>query len=135
MSKHRPPVSATTGPVIARQTTTTWSGPIPDPSSLAAYQQIVPDAGERIPAMAEEEARCRRERTDKDHASENLTKEVDVRGYHEGIKRGQYLSFVLIMSCIAGAIYCVRCGAYTVAGIISSTGFAGIAAQFIPRRK
>lgn len=119
--------------VIAQHTT--WSGPIPDPASLTEYQKLVPNAAERILSMAEAEALSRRNRIDADHDSENRSKEADMKGYHDGIRRGQFLSFVVIMSCIGSAVFCVLRGANTVAGILAGAGFAGIAAQFIPRRK
>lgn len=126
------PVSQNMGVIAAKATT--WSGPIPDPASLAAYQKLVPDAPERILAMAEEEARSRREREDKDHESANLLREVDVKNYHEGIKRGQYMALVIILVCIASSIFCVMKSAYTVASILAGAGFAGIASQFIGRK-
>ena len=37
-----------------------FSGPLPDPEALARYNQIIPDAAERIIKMAENEATSRR---------------------------------------------------------------------------
>lgn len=118
--------------VVSQQTT--WSGPIPDPQSLAAFKNLVPDAPERILAMAEEEARIRREIMQRDHESENRTREADVLGYHSGVKRGQYFSFVIIMSCITGAIACSLHGDVKTAITLAGGGFAGIAYQFIASR-
>lgn len=118
--------------VVSQQTT--WSGPIPDPQSLAAFKNLVPDAPERILAMAEEEARIRREVMQRDHESENRTREADVLGYHNGVKRGQYFSFIIIMSCIAGAIACSLHGDVKTAIALAGGGFAGIAYQFIASR-
>lgn len=42
-----------------------YSGPIPDPESLAKYEQISPGFAERILSMAEEEARHRRRNEDR----------------------------------------------------------------------
>ena len=132
MGKHPPVVSRSQTVVSAR--TASWSGPIPDPTSLAAYQKLVPDAPERILVMAEEEQRFRHEQMQRDHDSENRTKEVDVRCYHDGIRRGQFLAFIVIMSCIFGTIFCVKSGANGVAAVLAGAGFAGIAAQFISHK-
>ena len=32
-----------------------WSGPLPDPNSLARYNEVLPNAAERIMSMAEKE--------------------------------------------------------------------------------
>jgi uncharacterized membrane protein len=122
-----------TSAVVATQTT--WSGPIPDPASLAAYQRLVPDAPERILSMAEEEARFRRELTQRDHDSANRTKESDVKLYHDGIKRGQIFAFIIIIACIVGTFACVMAEANSVAMILAGAGFASIAAQFISHKK
>lgn len=42
-----------------------FSGPIPDPESLAKYEQISPGFADRILNMAEEEAKHRRKKEDK----------------------------------------------------------------------
>ena len=118
--------------VVSQQTS--WTGPIPDPQSLAAFKNLVPDAPERILTMAEEEARIRRETMQRDHDSANRTKEVDVLGYHSGVKRGQYFSFIIIMSCIVGAVICSLHGDVKTAITLAGGGFAGIAYQFIAAR-
>lgn len=124
--------SAKQGAVVSQQTT--WAGPIPDPQSLAAFKNLVADAPERILAMAEEEARVRREMMQRDHDSENRTRESDILGYHAGVKRGQYFSFIIIMSCIVGAIVCSLHGDVKTAITLAGGGFAGIAYQFIASR-
>ena len=118
--------------VVSQQTS--WSGPIPDPQSLAAFKNLVPDAPERILSMAEEEARIRRETMQSDHDSENRTKEADIKGYHDGVRRGQYFSFIIIMSCILGAVICSVHGDVKTAITLAGGGFAGIAYQFIASR-
>ena len=120
--------------MIASQTTA-WSGPIPDPESLAAYQKLVSDAPERILSMAEEEAKFRRELMLRDHDSSNRTNEADVKSYHEGIRRGQIFAFIIIMSCIVSTGVCVKYGAHSVAAILAGAGFASIAAQFISNKQ
>ena len=131
MSKNRNQVQVPNA-VVSKQTA--WSGPIPDPQSLAAFKNLVPNAPERILAMAEEEARIRRETMQRDHDSENRTKEADVLGYHNGVKRGQWFSFVIIMSCIVGAVLCSLHGDVKTAITLAGGGFAGIAYQFIASR-
>ena len=134
MSKQRPmpPATAQAG-IIATQTT--WRGPLPDPVSLESYKRLVPDAPERILAMAEDEARTRREQMQKDHESINRTKEQDVLAYHAGVKRGQWMAFGILIVTIAGAVYCAAIGNTSVAITLAGVGLANIAAQFISKWK
>lgn len=113
---------------------THWQGPIPDPASLAALKQLVPDAPERILAMAEDEARARRELTQRDHDSANLAKEVDVKGYHLGIARGQWMAFLLLSLVVVGSVVCSLHGDTKSAIALASVGIVNIAATFIGRR-
>lgn len=133
MSKNRSQTIPADGRAIVTQNAS-WVGPIPDPASLEAFRRLVPDAPERILTMAEEEARIRRDTMQRDHDSINRTKEADVLGYHEGVKRGQWFSFIIIMSCVIGAVVCSIHGDTKVAITLAGGGFAGIAYQFIAGR-
>lgn len=41
-----------------------WSGPLPDPNSLARYNEVLPNAAERIMSMAEKEMEHRHQKED-----------------------------------------------------------------------
>lgn len=109
----------------------TWQGPIPPPAALDAFRQLVPDAPERILSMAEEEARIRRDQMQKDHDSENRTKEADVNKYHEDVRRGQFFAFIILLCVIGGAIWLAMNGHDGVAGGLVTIGAAGIVSAFI----
>ena len=113
----------------------TWHGPIPPPSALEAFRQLVPDAPERILSMAEEEGRVRREQMQKDHDSENRSKEVDIREYHNDVKRGQCYAFVILLLIISGAIACALKGREKASIAIASMGAVGIVSNFIWNKK
>lgn len=122
-------------PVSQNLVATHWQGPIPDPDSLLALKKLIPDAPERLLAMAEEEARARRELTQRDHESSNLTKEVDVKGYHLGVARGQWMAFLLLISIIVASVVCSLHGDAKTAIALASVGIVNIAATFIGRKQ
>lgn len=112
-----------------------WQGPIPPPSTLRAFKELVPDAPERILSMAEEEARVRRELMMKDSESENRRKEVDVASYHRSVCRGQWIAFVYLMSVLGCVLVCAFLGLETLGFGVACMGTAGIVANFIWRKR
>lgn len=112
-----------------------WQGPLPPPAALEAFKQLVPDAPERIIAMAEEEGRVRREQMQKDHDSENRTKETDVREFHKDVCRGQFMAFATLLLIIGSAVYCASHGHDGVAIALASMGAVGIVSNFIWNKK
>lgn len=81
--------------------------------------------------MAEEEARIRRDQMQKDHDSENRTKEADVNKYHEDVRRGQFFAFIILLCVIGGAVLLAMKGHDGVAGGLVTIGAAGIVSAFI----
>ena len=90
-----------------------YSGPLPPPEVLAGYDKVLPGAAERILSLAEGEAGHRRE-MERKIASQ------------EGSERmfGLLLAFVVALTGIGGAIWCILSG-YQVAGTILSSGTIG----------
>ena len=129
MGKHgyAPPQPAVRGGQVLQET---WQGPIPPPAALDAFRKLVPDAPERIIQMAEEEARIRRDQMQKDHDSENRTKETDIREYHAEVFRGQWMAFVLLLAIIGGAITCAVFNCEKAAIAIAAMGGVGIVSKF-----
>lgn len=111
-----------------------WQGPIPPPSTLRAFKELVPDAPERILLMAEEEARVRREMMQKDSESENRRKEADLVSHHRNVRRGQWVAFVYLMCVLGGAVFCARIGCEKVGIAIATMATAGIVANFVWRK-
>ena len=65
MKQNRPNINTT---IVQHQQ---WSGPLPAPEALAQYNNIVPDAAERILRMAEKEQEHRHKAEDKKDKSRN----------------------------------------------------------------
>lgn len=115
--------------------TTAWQGPIPPPDALHAYKMMVPDAPERILAMAEEEARVRRDQMQKDHDSENRAKEADIGKYHDDVRRGQIFAFLILLAVVGGVIALALNGHDGAAIALGGIGAAGIVSGFIWGRR
>lgn len=78
-----------------------WLGPLPPPDTLAEFDAIIPNGAERIMRMAEIEQ------------EERL--KFDSKNLHAdgaAVERGQYLSFVIVMSSVAAASYTAYIGAH-----------------------
>lgn len=104
-----------------------FSGPIPHPSILAGYKELIPDAPERILRMAENEINHKIE-------SENeIIKQSGIRD--KGVitlnKRSQFFAFILIMVLIAVGLFLSLKGHDAVGGVIYGTTIAGIATSFV----
>ncbi len=68
---------------------TAQSGPLPSPEILANYNQILPEAAERIFLMAEQQAK-HRQSVERSLIEGNISSE----------KRGQWFAFLLVFICI-----------------------------------
>jgi uncharacterized membrane protein len=88
-----------------------FSGPIPPPSYLARYNDVVPNGADRIISMAEKQSTHR----------ESLEKQV-VEGNLTAQSRGQIEAFILALIVILGGIYLMATGksGWGFAAIISS---------------
>lgn len=81
-----------------------WTGPLPPPAALAAYEHILPGAADRVLTMAEREVGLRESRELTVRAAVDGEVEVQVtvaRADRDALRRGQY---------IAGAISLVVAG-------------------------
>jgi uncharacterized membrane protein len=89
-----------------------FEGPIPPPDMLHRYNQIIPNAAERILAMAENENRHRHDQDNK-----ALEANIAAQRYQLDIANtqsklvfrsdliGQILGWIISCACIAGSIY------------------------------
>lgn len=76
-----------------------FTGPIPPPEALAAYDQICPGAADRIIGMAERQATHR----------QSLEKTA-IQGNVSHAKLGQIFGFILGMVALLGGIYLLATG-------------------------
>lgn len=95
-------------------------GPLPHPSILQEYNNVVPGAAERIICMAEEQAKHRQE----------LEKAVIQSDIRDG-KTGLYLGFTIgVVAIIAGAI-CIMYGHSISGGVLGGSAVPGLTAVFV----
>lgn len=97
-----------------------FSGPMPPPKVLAAYEQCIPGSADRILAMAEKEQDFRHTTT-KDAIAE--TQSSDTRG------KRYALAVVLIMS--VAAVICAALDQPWVAGVLGGGTLASLVAAFL----
>ncbi len=107
-----------------------WSGVLPPPSVLEAYQRHSPKAVDIILTMAQDEQTAR-------HKKENNEIEL-VKAHDESrraeIRRGQYISFLAILSIVAGAVTCAFLHEPTVGCAIVGIGVVNLVGSFIGRK-
>ena len=95
-------------------------GPLPHPSILQEYDNIVPGAAERIICMAEEQAKHR----------QGLESSV-IKSDIADSKRGLYLGFIIgIVAIIAGTV-CILQGQTIAGGVMGGSAVPGLAAVFV----
>ena len=119
------PSNASGGEQGARITTvetmveTAWSGPLPQPELLAAYEELVPGTGTRIIEYMEREQAHR-------HSFDNellAATRDDRKSYWEEGRRGQLAAMIISLTSMAlGALLGVFGGT---AGVISGSALAG----------
>ena len=93
---------------VIETTTTQFSGPLPHPALLAAYDQVVPGAAERIIVMAEAQSRHRR-----DMESRGVASDI------QNSRRGLFFGLVIGLVAIGGGIV-IAINGQAVAGTIFS---------------
>lgn len=97
-----------------------FSGPLPHPSLLSQYNQVVPGSAERIIAMAESQSKHRQQ-------LENKVLDSDIRNGRLGLHYGLIISLVAVI----GGTICITSG-YEVGGsIIGGTGLTGLVGVFV----
>jgi uncharacterized membrane protein len=95
-------------------------GPLPHPSILQEYDNIVPGAAERIICMAEGQAKHRQE----------LERAV-IKSDIEDSKRGLYLGFIIGVVAIIAGTACILQGQTIAGGVMGGSAVPGLAAVFV----
>jgi uncharacterized membrane protein len=97
-----------------------FSGPLPPPEILARYNDAVPDAAERIIAMAEKQAEHRM-------GLESRVIDADIRRANAGVVAG----FLVALAFLGGSVFLVFTG-HTQAGVIvGSLDLVGLVSVFV----
>lgn len=90
-----------------------FSGPLPPPSLLARYSEIIPNGAECIMAMAERQGEHR----------EKLESRV-VNGNVASQTRGSWFAFILCLVALIGGFYLIATGK-SVSGLVAIIGSLG----------
>jgi len=97
-----------------------FSGPLPPPSALEKYNEIIPNGAERIMAMAEEQSKHRR-------ALETKALNTDSRNSLLGV----VFAFILGLTAIVAGVIVVFTGHSWPGTILGSAGLVGLVSAFI----
>ncbi|WP_340611910.1 DUF2335 domain-containing protein [Xenorhabdus bharatensis] len=97
-----------------------FQGPIPPPSQLREYENILPGAAERLLSLAEKEQRHR-------HDMDN--KIVD--GGMSKDRRGQWMGLGLALLILCGAFYFASSGEIGFASLLVTLDLVGLVAVFV----
>ncbi len=108
-----------------------FQGPIPPPSILEGYENIVAGSAERIITLAESETHHRHamEKKALDAEIESMQKEAD------DTKRGQIFGLLIGMSAILSGTVCAVAGAQLTGVVIGGGGLGSLVSAFIIGRK
>lgn len=97
-----------------------FSGPLPPPSILSNYDQIVPGAAERIITMAEEQAKHRRK----------LEADV-IKSDIVNSKRGILAGLIVVLGALTASVIISLKGQQIAGSIIGVGSLAGLAGVFV----
>lgn len=97
-----------------------FTGPLPHPSILAGYDQVVPGSAERILVMAEKQLEHRIE-----------TESFLVKEQMNRLGRGQHYALIICLSALIVALILGLTGHETSAAIIGGLDLAALAAVFV----
>jgi len=101
-------------------TAAAFSGPIPHPSILVQYNQIAPNAADRIIGMAEKQS---------DHRQEIEKKVINSEIINSTL--GLLCGFLIGLSAIVGGVLCIMNGHSTGGVMVSGGGISGLAGVFV----
>lgn len=104
-----------------------YYGPLPPPDDLKAYNEIVPDAAERMLAMAEKQAHHRQEMERRQLELDRLGTLTSLRHERWGLVCGT----VCVLALIAAALWIAWLGNTNAAAILGTGTLAGVATAFV----
>jgi uncharacterized membrane protein len=119
-TKTKAGVAETEKKVVAVAEQHSFSGPLPHPEIMIGYNKIVPNAAERILAMAESDAEHQRE-----------IEMFAITSTRNEARLGQILGFTIGISALIVALICALNGQENVAMVIGGTTVVGLVSAFI----
>ena len=114
--KNLPAVVST---VTYQQSTSVYSGPIPSPEMLDAYNSVMPDGADRIMKMAEAQAEHRMK-----------LESITVMSQNKQGERGQIFALISVLALVAAGIWAISCGQTGIAITIFGTTVLGMGGVF-----
>src|SRR5262249_3123402 len=126
------PSSLPPGQVVmaVSETRVAISSPLPPPELLAEYNKIIPNAGERLLVMVEQESKHRR-------TLENTRLQAEIedqRAQRWEIKRGQLCALTIGLAAIVGGTVAVCLGFQWGGGALGTAGVAGLVWAFLKKQ-
>lgn len=113
---------------------TLHQGPLPDPLTLEQYNNVVPNAAERIVTVFEEQARHRHE-IEKMQMADVQERTAIERTYADSetklAKRGLWCAFLLSILFLAGGVYLISNSHEVLGTIFGGAGAAPLISTFI----
>ena len=100
-----------------------FSGPIPHPRHLNAYEAICPGAADRILRMAEIQLDTQAE-----------IAKAEVKGEQSDRKAGMWMGFGALLALVVAAVFCAAIGQQVIAGSFIGVGALGTNGRFISGR-
>lgn len=119
-----PPAREQALQLLVHHQTVEHRGPLPHPTILAGYAEIVPDLPERLSALVERQSAHRLLQEDRIVASKVRVAE-----------RGQILAFILVVGIIGAAVYLGINGHEVLGGTLATTTIGSVLAAFLFRRE
>jgi uncharacterized membrane protein len=105
---------------LTRTSVQAFSGPLPPPSVLKGYEEVVRGSAEMILVMAEKQQA---------HRTEQEKKISD--GILEQGTRGQHYALTVVVLFLSASVYLAMNGHETIATIIASLNIVGLVSAFI----
>jgi uncharacterized membrane protein len=112
-------LSAAVSTVTYQQSTSVYSGPIPSPEMLDAYNSVMPNGADRIMKMAEAQAEHRMK-----------LESVTVTSQNKQGERGQIFALISVLALVAAGIWAISCGQTGIAITIFGTTVLGMGGVF-----
>lgn len=127
-NKHHIPLQSKQNPNVIKQSAAiSFSGPLPHPDMLAQYNNILPNAAERIMIMAENQAnhRISEEQAVTDMQRSIVASQIKYSG------RGQFFAFVLAILFLLFSVFLIYTGSPISGTILGTTDLAALVGLFI----
>lgn len=110
-------------PLLYAQTLASFEGPLPPPNVLAAYDEVVPGAAERLLDMAEKQARHR----------QHLERLV-VEGAHRRANQGLWVGFAVAVLFLAASVWLILTDHGVYGAVLGTVDLVALVTVFVVGR-